>query len=428
MPRRPALHRLSALILAAAASSPALAAKDPAVPDEILVKLASTSALAPVLARHPVTLVRSLGARPVYRLRLSGNGKLSRVIRDLRADPDVQLAEKNVLHQSPEARKNVAWAIGTETAYRDQWAPQAMRLPQAQQIAIGAGVRVAVLDTGVDLSHPALAGRLLPGRDFVDGDDDPSEAGSAADPAWGHGTHVAGLVALAAPGARIMPLRVLRPDGSGDMWAITEAIVWALDPDGNPDTDDGAHVINLSLGSISRTRLYETLSTIASCNAPRAVPSRDLSDPGYDDDRRRCELRAGAIVVAAAGNDASEKTKQYPAAENEYGLLPVAASDAQRLIASFSNQGGWIELAAPGDGITSAMPGGLWATWSGTSMAAPLAAGTAALLRGRDFAASPKDIVRTLERASALLCGNARQRQVDALAALTDTPLDEPCP
>jgi subtilisin family serine protease len=426
MPHRQLLRLLPALVVAAAL--PAGAAQDPVAAKEVLVKLASTTSLPGVLARYPVVLLRSLGPRPIYRLKVVGGAGLSAVIRDLRGDPDVQVAEPNRLHQSPEARKNVAWAIGTETEYRAQWAPQAMRLPEAQQLADGAGVRVAVLDTGIDAAHPALAGRVLPGRDFVDGDNDPSERGSAADPAWGHGTHVAGLVALTAPAASILPARVLRPDGSGDMWSVAEAILWALDPDGNPETDDGAHVINLSLGSVSRTRLYETLSTIASCNLPRPVPTRDLSDPGYDADKRRCDLRAGVVIVAAAGNDASDTVKQYPAAENEYGLLPVAASDAQRHIATFSNSGGWIEVAAPGDGITSALPGGLWGTWSGTSMAAPLASGTAALLRGRDFAAAPKALVRTLERASASLCGTADQRQIDALAALTGTPLDLPCP
>ncbi len=134
MPRHPPPRLACALILAAAAA-PAFAAKDPGVPGEILVKLASTAALAPVLARHPVALVRGLGQRPVYRLRVTGSSTVSRVIRELQADPDVQLAEQNRLHQSPEARKNVAWAIGTESEYRAQWAPQAMHLPEAQQIA-----------------------------------------------------------------------------------------------------------------------------------------------------------------------------------------------------------------------------------------------------------------------------------------------------
>ncbi|HRD86159.1 MAG TPA: S8 family serine peptidase, partial [Rubrivivax sp.] len=113
--------------------------------------------------------------------------------------------------------------------------------------------------------------------------------------------------------------------------------------------------------------------------------------------------------------------------EGAYGLLPLAASNAAREIAPFSNRGGWIEAAAPGDGITSAMPGGLWATWSGTSMAAPLASGIAALVRERQPVLTAKDLARRLD-SSSNLCGSAI-RQVDAVAALGDfTPADKPCP
>jgi subtilisin family serine protease len=338
------------------------------------------------------------------------------------------VAEPNSLHQAPEARKNVAWAIGTEVDYREQWAPQAMKLPQAQAISTGAGVRVAVLDTGAELNHPALAGRLMPGRDFVDDDNDPSEVGGIANKGYGHGTHVAGLIALSAPGAKIMPLRVLDPDGMGDVWTLAEALVYAVDPDGNPNTDDGAHVINMSLGTLSKTQIFDVLSQIISCEDGSRRATRDTSDPGYNDDRSRCKTQPGAIVVVAAGNDASSTAKEYPAAESANGLLSVAASDSTRHIAGFSNFGGWIESVAPGDHITSAVPGGGYGTWSGTSMASPLAAGTAALLRALDLTARPKDLVPRIEKTEGKLCGT-QLRQIDALAVLQNvTPPDQPCP
>src|SRR6185295_13063961 len=109
---------------------------------------------------------------------------------------------------------------------------------------------VAVLDSGVDLSHPALAAHLIAGYDFVDGDADPQEAPGGS--GVGHGTHVAGLIALAAPEARIMPVRVLDAEGAGDMWRLARALVWASDPDGDPATPDGADVINLSLTTFNR--------------------------------------------------------------------------------------------------------------------------------------------------------------------------------
>lgn len=401
---------------------------DADVPGEVLVKLRSTTALTPLLNQYALTLVDRFGARPIYRLKVVGTARVKDVLDRLARDPEVLIAETNPINRSPEGRKNVAWVIGTPQAYAAQWAPQALRLEAAHQLTTGAGVRVAVLDTGVDRSHPLLAERLMPGFDFVDFDNDPSEVGSVANTGFGHGTHVAGLVALVAPQARIMPLRVLDSEGVGNAWVLAEALLYAIDPDGNPSTDDGAQVINLSLGSLARTRIMGTIAQIASCQP--AVPGDaigDRSDPGYNDDTTRCQNSVGAVVVAAAGNDASGGTKQYPAAESAYGLVSIAASNASGTLASFSNYGNWIDVAAPGEGITSALPGGGYGTWSGTSMAAPLAAGTAALVRSLNGTLPPKDLARRIIRASALLCGT-RLRQVDAQAALTDvTPSDLAC-
>lgn len=425
-----ALKWFSGLALALSLALPAAAARrgDGFVPGEILMKLQSTDALPALLATYPVTVVRTLGARPIYRLKVTGGADVNTVIAQLKLEPAVQVAEPNSFHQAPEARKNVAWAIGTEVEYREQWAPQAMKLPQAQAISTGAGVRVAVLDTGAELSHPALAGHLLSGFDFVDNDGDPSEVGGAASKGYGHGTHVAGLIALSAPGAKIMPLRVLDSAGMGDVWTLAEALIYAVDPDGNPNTDDGAHVINMSLGTLTKTQIFDVLSQIISCEDGRKVGTRDTSDPGYNDDKTRCKAQPGAIVVVAAGNDASSTAKEYPAAESARGLLSVAASDSTRHIATFSNFGGWIESVAPGDHITSAVPGGGYGTWSGTSMASPLAAGTAALLRAMDLTSRPKDLVPRMEKSTGNLCGTSL-RQIDALAVLLNvTPPDQPCP
>ena len=394
---------------------------DTDMPGELMVKLRSSQDLGPLLARYPVTLLSRFGARPIYRLKVVGAARVKDVLAGLVAEPGVMIAETNPTGRSPEARKNMPWAIGTAQAYQAQWAPQALHLAEAWRLSTGAGVRVAVLDTGLDRSHPALAGRLLPGFDFVDFDTDPSEAGGPAQAGFGHGTHVAGLVALVAPGAMIMPLRVLDADGVGNAWVLAEALLYAADPDGNPATDDGAQVVNLSLGSLSRTRILDTVAQIVSC-AP-AVPDDaigDRSDPGYNDDSLRCGQSRGAVLVAAAGNDASGSLREYPAAEGAYGLLSVTATTAAQRLAGFSNFGPWIDLAAPGDGITSAFPGSGYATWGGTSMAAPMAAGAAALLLAQHPTWSPKDVVQQLKRSSSLLCGTGL-RQIDPAAALLNT-------
>ncbi len=395
-------------------------ATDPSVAGQILVRLRSTAALPGLLTKYGLALTSQFGARPIYRLTVIGNVDVDPIIEAMALDPAVLVVDRNAIHRSPEARRNDPWAIGTATNYQAQWAPTALRLREAHAISTGKGVRVAVLDTGIDATHPAFAGRLLPGYDFVDGDRDPSEVGSTTtSTSFGHGTHVAGLVALAAPGASIMPLRVLDADGAGNAWVLGEAMLYAVDPDGNPATDDGAHVINLSLGSVQRTEILDTLSRLASCAIPAVVvePTDDYTDPGYGSDRQRCGALAGAVVVAAAGNDGSESVRQYPAAEGAYGLMSVGASNAARQLASFSNFGSWVDVAAPGDGITSAIPGGLYGTWSGTSMAAPLAAGVAALVRAREPALSAKDLARRVTRSAPAMCGSDLGR-VDAVAAL----------
>jgi len=394
---------------------------DATVPGEVLVKLTSTSALPALLARYDLDLLGQFGKRPIYRLHVRPGTSVSDSLAALRLEPEVLIAEPNVVQGSPESRKNVVWAIGSPQEYAQQWAPVALRLDEAQRLSIGTGVRVAVLDTGVDRSHPALADRLLPGHDFVDDDNDPSEEGSNVDAGFGHGTHVAGLVAMVAPGASIMPVRVLDASGQGNTWVLAEALMYAVDPDGNPATDDGAQVINFSLGTTTRTRILDAVTQLATCSVAIDDKAFDVSDPGYDDDAARCAIGRGVVVVAAAGNDGSDAVREYPAAERVHGLVAVTATDASARVAAFGNYGSWVGIAAPGDAITSTVPGGRYGTWSGTSMATPLVAGTAALLLSADPALAPDDIIKRIELRSAMLCGT-NLREVDAAAALADRP------
>ncbi len=413
---------LAATLFAMGLPARALAGSDPAVPGEILVQLTTAAALQDLLTKYQLSQLASFGARPIFRLKLiDPAANVKDTITALRKDITVLQAEPNFVHSSPEARRNFVWAIGTAGAYAAQWAPPAIHLAQAHQFSTGAGVRVAVLDTGVDLDHPVLQGRLLPGFDFVDGDTTPAEVGSSVNAGFGHGTHVAGLIALVAPGAQIMPMRVLDAEGQGNAWVLAEAILRA--------TENGADVINLSLGSLSRTRIMDSIARLASCSfLDRPTDVATFSDPGYNDDRQRCATSRGAVVIAAAGNGASSSEQQFPAAEGAYGLMPVAASANNARLAGFSNYGSWIRVAAPGDGITSTVPGGGFGTWSGTSMAAPIVAGTAALVRGQQPALSAKDLVRYLARSTSALCG-ATQRQIDAAAAVTGVaPVDPVCP
>lgn len=425
---------------------------DPLVAD-VVVQLRTGVAVATVAGRYGLTVVDQFGRRPIWRLRVAPGADAAAAVTALRADADVRFAERNAASETPEGlRRNTVWAIGEASQYTAQWAPTALRLAPAHAVTVGSGIRVAVLDTGADLTHPALSARWLRngsgaivGRDFVDDDADPSEAGryDPADPAnagYGHGTHVAGIVALAAPGASLMPVRVLDAAGRGNTWVLAEAIAWALDPDGNPATDDGAHVINLSLGTTEPTNLIRSAVAIASCEFDDDDDDDDFDDPGFDDDRSRCGQNRAAVVLAAAGNGGSASEQLFPGAEQVLGSLAVTASRPSRTLAPFANSGGWIALAAPGEGITSTVPGGGWGSWSGTSMASPWAAGVAALVLTTEPPSgglagqagprrwTPEETAKRLVDRTANLC-NASLKQIDAAAAVRDEPApDPPCP
>ncbi|HSM21298.1 MAG TPA: S8 family serine peptidase [Rubrivivax sp.] len=402
------------------AGTAAVQAADTGVPRQIVVQLRAGDSLPGVLSTHGLTLARRLGPRPFYLLRTVATDDLAARIAALNADARVAFAEPNLRVRDPEARKRSVWAIGRQSDYLDQWAPEQLGLAAAHAVSNGSGVTVAVIDTGVDFSHPALSGRLRAGYDYVGNDTDPSEEGSTADAAFGHGTHVAGLVALAAPGAQIMPLRVLNPKGSGNIWNVAAALLYAADPDGNPATADHAQVINLSLGTTTPTKLLDKVVELVTCSDDDDdEDDDDYSDPGFNRDRERCDLHHGSVVTAAAGNGGNARELQYPAAERAEGALSVAASTEASRVASFSNRGPWVMIAAPGEGLTSTVPGGSYAVWSGTSMAAPLAAGVAALLRAQQPDWKPVDVTKRLQDRSARLCGHWLRR-VDARGALLD--------
>lgn len=407
-------------------------------PGEIVVKLVQAGDLADVAAAFglaPEPLAQ-FGARPIYRLRILDGVLPPDKAEALANDSRVLYAEPNFVQQAPEGQQRVSWARGgTSTDYATQWAGDYMGLAAAHTVARGAGVRVAVLDTGIDPLHPAFAGRLLAGYDFVDMDNDPSEAGTAgADPIFGHGTHVAGLVALAAPDALILPVRVLDRDGAGNIWVLAEALAYAVDPDGDPTTDDGVDVINLSLSTQRRTRLIEEIARDVICaDDDDDDDADDAGDAGdgtaqaladLDDDDCLAYPGRTTVVVAAAGNRAST-TPEYPAAEAIPGLLAVAANSADGSLAAFSNHGVWVSVTAPGDAIVSSVPDASYGTWSGTSMAAPLIAGQAALLRSAEAALSAPQIAARIQ-ATAAPGPAGEPPRADAAAALGLPPTVRP--
>jgi thermitase len=404
-------------------------------PDEVVVKLVQTGDLESVAADFQLALppLDQFGERAIYRLTILDGATPPEKAEELLGDSRVLYAEPNYFQQTPEGQQRISWARGGSAGeYAAQWAGAYLGLSAAHSVTRGEGVIVAVLDTGIDRTHPALAGRVLTGYDFVDMDADPAEVGvSGTDVTYGHGTHVAGLVALAAPDAQILPVRVLDQDGAGNLWVLAEALAYAVNPDGDLDTPDGAQVINLSISTLRRTALLNEIVRDVICADD---DDDDDDDDEDDDDRRRADdddeclasAGRGAVVVAAAGNRGAS-TPEYPAAEGLAGLLAVAAHTEDGALADFSNRGAWVHVAAPGDRILSSVPASEYGVWSGTSMATPLVAGQAALVRAANPLSGTVEVAVHMQRTASPAAAGVGPPQVDAAAAVglraTERPL-----
>lgn len=387
------------LIILLAQLTPAQAAGPPreVVADELIVRLHSSADVPSLEHRAGLRLLAQIPQQPVYRFSILDGVDPRLKAASVAAQPGVLAAEPNYTVLSPWAVRRVTWVVGSDVeGYVAQWAPERLGLHAAHAVSRGAGVTVAILDTGVDPEHPALAGRLAPGYDFVDDDADPREEGAAeVDAAFGHGTHVAGLVALVAPDATILPVRTLASNGSGNLWTQLVALSYAF--------AQGATVINLSFSFGERSRIFDEAVGAITCGSATTVACRGGKF-------------AGAVVVAAAGNSGAA-VREYPGASARPGLLGVAASTRGDGLASFSTFGSWLPLAAPGEEIVSSVPGGGYAAWSGTSMATPLVAGTAALVRSAYPTLGPAEaalrIVETADPISARV-----RRRINAAAAV----------
>jgi subtilisin family serine protease len=248
----------------------------------------------------------------------------------------------------------------------------------------GLGVVVAVLDTGVAGSHPDLtpplrdgSPRVLPGRTFVY--NEVSNGGPGDVDPHGHGTHVAGIVAAArdngiggrgvAPGAQILPVRVLSSTGSGSSTDLAAGIRWAH--------QQGADVINMSLGAPSNSIPRDVASAIQ--NATTTVA------PGAS---------APAVVVASAGNNGTGSLPSWPASHPR--SIAVAATNSSDVVASFSTRGDYVDVAAPGVNILSTCRAGNQCSMSGTSMASPVVAAAVAVLRQQVPTRTPDDVASLL--------------------------------
>lgn len=234
----------------------------------------------------------------------------------------------------------------THREERLRWAEQLLRLPEIWRRTQGDGVRIAVLDTGVDPDHPDLIGGIEALRDFT---------GEGIEDLNGHGTHCAGIIAArqngagfigTAPRASLLIAKVLRNTGGGSLDAVADAIEWA--------SEERADIVSMSLG--------------ASEGSPRLFQAVHAA------------LAKGMTIICAAGNAGAVFTNSvgYP---GRYGsVITVASHDQHGQPSGFSSRGAEIDFMAPGHDIWSTYRQGGYAKLSGTSMAAPFVAGLAALV------------------------------------------------
>lgn len=287
-------------------------------------------------------------------------------IAKLKADPMVAHAEFDRAVILDEVKVN-------DPKRGQQYALDVVNANEAWGISMGkASVTIAIVDSGVDLDHPDLKAKLVKPKSTVD---------ASAKDDMGHGTHVAGIAAAItnnnegiaglAANAKIMPVRVLGGPSGGSAATVAEGVIYAA--------DNGADVINMSLGFYDKPEVLEKAVQYA--------------------------LAKNVVIVATMGNNNIER-RRYPAAFD--GVIAVGSTDKADKKSQFSNFGDWISVSAPGSDIMSTFPtypvsiGGTagYASLSGTSMAAPLVAGLAGLVRSQHPGMAPAQVKALIEKTS----------------------------
>jgi hypothetical protein len=351
------------------------------VKGEIIVELKPGASIDALNARFGTqTLLRMYGTN-FYKLGTPKKKKESKWRKRVSKDSDVLSASLNPVVLNPinvfaRATQNFPDGFATPGRSQAEYLAQhfELNISDVRRRSTGAGVLVAVIDTGVDISHRDIAPRLwtdnadsadgvdndadgliddFRGWDFIDNDNNPTdEPGSPQTTIAGHGTFIAGIVALLAPDARILPVRAFRLDGTSDAFTVASAVKYAA--------DHGAHVINLSFGSPDDSSVLHDAVIYA---------------------RAR-----GSVLIAAMGNEnqSADSNPQFPAGWKE-DAMGVAAIDLTGRRATFSNYGSAAAVSAPGVRIISTYIDQRYAMWSGTSFAAPFAAAEAALILQDDL-------------------------------------------
>ncbi len=276
------------------------------------------------------------------------------VARALSRHPKIAFAEPDALIPPDDTVPN-------DPKFNSQWHLPLMKAPAAWDYTLGDGIIAAVLDTGVDSTHPDLAVKLVPGWNMYDNNADTSDV-------HGHGTYVAGVIGAAANNAlgvaslawnaKIMPVRISQPDGYAYFSTIASGLTWAA--------DHGARVANISYGVTGSSTVTSAANYFRS---------------------------KGGLVFASAGNSGTlENISENPA------IVTVSATTSSDVKASWSSYGNYVDLAAPGAGILTTARGGGYASVSGTSFSSPAAAAVGALVFSVNPAFTPNQVENILKQ------------------------------
>lgn len=303
-------------------------------------------------------------------------------VRAVKAHPDVTIVEDDV------PVRLVGTQVTRRVQRRTEFIPDniwRVRAPQAWAATQAQDVRVAIVDTGIDLQHPDLIANIAGGINLV-------KAGAIPRDDNGHGTHVAGIaaavhnrigVAGVAPSARLYAVKVLDASGSGQLSNVILGLQWTV--------DQGMDVVNMSLGLPVDVQAFRTAIRNAAAS--------------------------GLTIVAAAGNLGGTNSVIYPAKYPE--VIAVSAVTTEGKIASFSSTGPEVDVAAPGVNILSTLPARRYGRMSGTSMASPHVTGAAALYLSLVPTATPVQVRAIVAATSVVLPGLTEEQQgsgmVDAL-------------
>lgn len=324
--------------IAQLSARPSAAGPNAAAPRRVLVgtKAGLTEAEVGKIAAVHGAQARRMGPPGLFVFELPAHASEKAVAATLGRHPQLKFAELDQL-VAPAAAPNDPYA-------GSQWHLNKLGLPSAWDTTQGAGVTIAVLDTGIDATHPDLAARMVPGWNFYDNNSDTRDVN-------GHGTAVAGAatatlnngvgVAGTAGQALLMPVRIADANGYAYWSTVAQGLTWA--------SDQGARVANISYGGVSTSSAVQA--------AAQYMRSR------------------GGLVVVAAGNNGIDEGVAPTST-----MIVVSATDANDVKTSWSSYGSFVSIAAPGQDIWTTTRGGGYQAWWGTSLASPVVAGVVGLM------------------------------------------------